>query len=434
MVGVGGSGGAVEVLRQAGALDQLLRSGVQVVVLWKEPDIRSTDARCRVHQRRNSIGADARIGQRRVPEPSRVLDSRRQTRTRPGGSVALKQPRRRMPTWARVAVSIVAVGLAVWFVLVPQFAEASTTLRTMEQISIPLLLLAAACELGSLLSYTALTSTVFGRTHPPIATLLRLDLIDLGINHIVPGGAPIAAGVRVRLFHSIGVRSSAAMAVTTIEILVANLMLGGMLGLGILLSIGNIAGSSWLLIAGILVLVLLVATAVAVWRLVFHTGRSVELILALVRHVRFIPASGTEQFLRTMARQLRGLLLRRSRRVRALIFAALNWILDAAVLWIMLSAFGRPPPIGGVITIYAVGCLVSMLPITPGGLGVVEGFMVPALIVLGTSHPTALIAVLAWRLLEYWLPLPLAALSWASLWWQKKIGRPLPADVTSPSD
>ena len=197
--------------------------------------------------------------------------------------MALKQPRRRMPTWARVAVSIVAVGLAVWFVLVPQFAEARTTLRTMEQISIPLLLLAGACELGSLLSYTALTSTVFGRTHPPIATL-----------------------------------------------------------------------------------VLLLATAVAVWRLVFHTDRSVELILALVRHLRFISASGTEQFLRTMARQLRGLLLRRSRRVRALIFAAFNWILDAAFLWIMLSAFGRPPPIGGVITIYAVGCLVSMLPITPG--------------------------------------------------------------------
>ena len=265
--------------------------------------------------------------------------------------MALKQPRRRMPTWARVAVSIVAVGLAVWFVLVPQFAEARTTLRTMEQISIPLLLLAGACELGSLLSYTALTSAVFGRTHPPIATL-----------------------------------------------------------------------------------VLLLAPAVAMWRLVFHTDRSVELILALVRHLRFISASGTEQFLRTMARQLRGLLLRRSRRVRALIFAALNWILDAAFLWIMLSAFGRPPPIGGVITIYAVGCLVSMLPITPGGLGVVEGFMVPALVVLGTSHPTALIAVLAWRLLEYWLPLPLAALSWASLWWRKKIVRPLPSDVTSPSD
>ena len=81
MVGVGGSGGAVEALRQTGVLDQLLRSGVQVVVLWKEPDIRSTDARCRAHQRRNNIGADARIVERRVPEQSRVLDSRRQTRT-----------------------------------------------------------------------------------------------------------------------------------------------------------------------------------------------------------------------------------------------------------------------------------------------------------------------------------------------------------------
>ena len=81
VVEVGGSRGAVEALRQTGVLDQLLRSGVQVVVLWKEPHIHSTHARCRAHRRRNSIEADARIGQRRVPEPSRVLDSRRQTRT-----------------------------------------------------------------------------------------------------------------------------------------------------------------------------------------------------------------------------------------------------------------------------------------------------------------------------------------------------------------
>lgn len=330
-----------------------------------------------------------------------------------------QRSRRKLPTWARVMLSTVALGLAVWFVLVPQFADAVQTLHTIERVSIPLLLGAVACELGSLIAYTALTRTVFGTLHPPFATLLRLDLVDLGINHVVPGGAPIAAGVRVRLFRSVGVRASTGMAVTTIEIVVANLMLGAILGIGIVASLGAVAESIWLLTAALIVIVLVVAMILAVWRLVFHTESSVKRVLVLTAHIRVIPAGGTEQFLRTMARQMHGLLTRRSRRVRALVFAALNWFLDAAVLWIMLSAFGTPPLVGGVITVYAVGCLVSMLPITPGGLGVVEGFMVPALVALGVAYPAALLGVLAWRLLEYWLPLPLAVISWISLWLQR---------------
>ncbi|MES2170017.1 MAG: flippase-like domain-containing protein [Actinomycetota bacterium] len=326
-----------------------------------------------------------------------------------------KHPRPRFPTWARVLLSTVALGLAVWFVILPQFADAAATLHTLERISIPLLVLAVVCELGSLLSYTALTRTVFGKTHPPFFTLFRLDLVDLGINHVVPGGAPIAMGVRVSLFRSVGVRGAVGMSVTTIEIVVANLMLGALLGLGVALSLGVLTGSVWLLVAAAVVIGLVIATILATWRLVFHTESSVRAVLSVVSHVRFISTESVEMFLRTMARQLHGLLTRRSKRVRAIIFSALNWILDAAVLWIMLSAFGTPPPIGGVITVYAAGVLVSMLPITPGGLGVVEGFMVPALVLLGTVHSTALIAVLAWRLLEYWLPLPLAGLSWISL-------------------
>ena len=206
------------------------------------------------------------------------------------------------------------------------------------------------------------------------------------------------------------------MSVTTIEILLANLMLGAILGLGVAMSLGALTGSTWLLTAGVFVIVLVAGVIVLVWRLVFHTDSTVRATDRLISHLRFIPPKGAENLLRTMARQLRGLLSRRSRRARALVFTALNWLLDAAVLWIMLCAFGTPPQLGGVITVYAVGCLVSMLPITPGGLGVVEGFMVPALVVLGTTQPTALVAVLAWRLLEYWLPLPLAAGSWISLW------------------
>lgn len=328
-------------------------------------------------------------------------------------SARLRIPR--LPSWARVAVSLAALGLVTWLVLVPQFSEAARTLFALERVSIPLLVLAVLCELGSLMSYTALTATVFGRRRPPFTTLLRLDLIDLGINHVVPGGAPVAAGVRVRLFRTVDVRGTTAMSVTTVEIVVANLMLGVLLGVGVVSSLGSVTGL-WFVVAGIIVLVLLLATVVVVWGLVFHTEGTVARVLQLIARIRFLSPEVVGHFLRTMARQLRELLLQRSKRAPALVFSALNWVLDVAVLWIMLCAFGTPPLLGGVIAIYAVGSLVTMLPITPGGLGIVEGFMVPALVTLGTLHSTALLAVLAWRLLEYWLPLPLAAAAWVTLW------------------
>lgn len=49
---------------------------------------------------------------------------------------------------------------------------------------------------------------------------------------------------------------------------------------------------------------------------------------------------------------------------------------------------------------YALVCLLALLPITPGGLGLVEGVAVPPLVSFGVPHPEALLSVASWRLAE----------------------------------
>ena len=56
-----------------------------------------------------------------------------------------------------------------------------------------------------------------------------------------------------------------------------------------------------------------------------------------------------------------------------------------------------------------------LLPITPSGLGVVEGVLIPAVVSLGASASVALLGVLTWRLVQFWLPVPLALLTYISL-------------------
>lgn len=82
---------------------------------------------------------------------------------------------------------------------------------------------------------------------------------------------------------------------------------------------------------------------------------------------------------------------------------------------VVLAAFGAQVSLGTLLTVYDVGSILAMLPITPGGLGVVEGVMVSSLIGFDTSASVALLGVLGWRLLEFWLPIPLGALTYASL-------------------
>jgi uncharacterized protein (TIRG00374 family) len=95
--------------------------------------------------------------------------------------------------------------------------------------------------------------------------------------------------------------------------------------------------------------------------------------------------------------------------------SAFNWLLDATVLWVMLAAVGEHLSVGPFLTVYGLGSILAILPLTPGGLGIVEGVMIPSLVRLGVPSASALIAVLGWRLWKFWMPIPLAGLCYLSL-------------------
>jgi uncharacterized protein (TIRG00374 family) len=71
--------------------------------------------------------------------------------------------------------------------------------------------------------------------------------------------------------------------------------------------------------------------------------------------------------------------------------------------------------------------VLGLLPITPGGVGVVEGVLVPSLVAAAVPAHLALVGVLGWRLVNYWLPIPVGALLWLTL--RHHSARPGPADA-----
>lgn len=79
------------------------------------------------------------------------------------------------------------------------------------------------------------------------------------------------------------------------------------------------------------------------------------------------------------------------------------WGFDIAVLWAMFHAFGSPPPFTVIWMAYFVGMLGNLLPL-PGGLGGVEGGMIGAFAAFGVDFNLAVLAVLSYRAISFWLP------------------------------
>jgi uncharacterized protein (TIRG00374 family) len=83
--------------------------------------------------------------------------------------------------------------------------------------------------------------------------------------------------------------------------------------------------------------------------------------------------------------------------------AVVYWALDIATLWAGFRAFGGMPPIAVLVLGYFIGQLANALPI-PGGVGGVEGGMIGSFIAFGINGSTAVLAVLAYRIISFWLP------------------------------
>ena len=94
-----------------------------------------------------------------------------------------------------------------------------------------------------------------------------------------------------------------------------------------------------------------------------------------------------------------------------LLGAAAYWLFDAAVLWAMMHAFGAPPALPVVLLAYLMGQVANTIPI-PGS---VSGGMVGVLLAFGVSAGLAVPAVLVYRLISVWIPLPAAVAAFPRL-------------------
>src|SRR5699024_5302654 len=100
---------------------------------------------------------------------------------------------------------------------------------------------------------------------------------------------------------------------------------------------------------------------------------------------------------------------------RGAVWSCCFWLLDALSLWVFLRAFGHTTDPVALIVAFGVAQVAAAIPVTPGGLGVVEAALPAALTGFGVPGSTALAGVLSWRFAQFWMPIPLGGLSYLSI-------------------
>ncbi len=83
--------------------------------------------------------------------------------------------------------------------------------------------------------------------------------------------------------------------------------------------------------------------------------------------------------------------------------AVANWLFDCACLACAIRATGQPVPWHGLLLAYGAGAVAGSTGVTPGGFLIVEATLTAALTAAGLSAGPALGAVLAYRLVNFWM-------------------------------
>jgi uncharacterized protein (TIRG00374 family) len=96
-------------------------------------------------------------------------------------------------------------------------------------------------------------------------------------------------------------------------------------------------------------------------------------------------------------------------------YAALNWLLDLCCLIAVAHACDLPLTAFQLATVYLAVQVVRQVPLTPGGIGLIEASLLAGLVTAGAPQSGAAAAVLAYRLISCWLVLPAGLLAYVRL-------------------
>jgi uncharacterized protein (TIRG00374 family) len=332
---------------------------------------------------------------------------------------------RRWSRPAKRALKLLAFALVVHVFVIPQIGGARKALDVIGSLNPFLVGLAVVLEAVSFAAYARLTQLLVPMpSRPSLPVTFGTVMASTGINHVVPGGAATTATVNYRLLGQAGVPADQLGFALGLQAIGSAVVLNVLLWAALVVSIPTSGFHPIYATAACVGVVLIGVFSAAVMAMLRDRDALANRVVAVVGRLPRVDAERVRATMGRLADQTQ--VLASDRRLLRTVagLAAANWLLDAAALWVVLSAFGHRPGIVGLLVAYGLANVMAAIPISPGGLGVIEAVLIPTLVGFGTPRAEASIGVVAYRLVSFWLPIPVGALSYVAVERATSVSRP----------
>jgi uncharacterized protein (TIRG00374 family) len=307
----------------------------------------------------------------------------------------------------------VALAIVALYFLLPQVAGLGETWQRLHDGSPFWLGLALLFTIGMFVGYVLLFHGVFARAAAGRLTLresYQICMAGLAATRLFSAGGAGGIALTYWALRRAGMpRRETARRMVAFLVLLYTAYLLALVVCGIFLRVGIFPGPSpvgmTIVPAGIAGAALIVLFLVSLIpndfeRLVAAWARGHRRV-GLARRVASVPAtvaSGTRTALTLMRHPSGGSL--------AVLGAVGFWAANIAVLWACFHSFGESVPKAVLIQGFFVGMAANLLPFFPGGVGSVDAGMIAAFLAFGLPSSTVFVAVLAYRVIAFWLPIP----------------------------
>ncbi len=367
-------------------------------------------------ERGDDIGADSgRHGEQQIPPGER--QDQPGERQHPAGW-------RRWRSWLpflvkplRRGILLFALLLIIEYLVVPELVGASKDLSLLGRVNALWLAAGVILEGLSLFCYGLLTQAVLppDAHNPGLSRLFRIDLAAAAVAHVIPAGTLGSAGIGYRLFTAENIKGRDAAVMMATKGLGSTVVLNVLLWLSLVVSIPLAGFHPIYVTVAIIGAVLLLAIGILVFGITRRSERASRILRAVGDRMPGLTGDRLERAIRDAGNSLSALARDRRTLVISLTWASLNWLLDAASLWCFVAAFGRLLNPVELFAAYGIANVAGVLPVTPAGLGVVDSVAPLLLVGFGLTRSVATLGVLAWRLVNFWLPIPAGAAAYVSL-------------------
>jgi uncharacterized protein (TIRG00374 family) len=345
----------------------------------------------------------------------------------------LESPRKLAVTSLFVLLMFAAI-----YVLVPKLIGLEDAVEKMQEGEWQWFVVAVGFNVLAFGSYVALFRGVIGENlvHLDWRESYQITMAGLAASRVLSAGGAGGVVLSYWALRKAGMkRTEAAMRMVAFLVLLYAFYVIAVIVFGILLETGVLAGPNPVsmtiipaaIAGGVLLIFLLILLIPGdLQRRLFLRGDNWASRLAL--KLSTVPAT-----IATGSRIAIGFLRTPRKGGLAVLGAAGFWASNIGILWATFMAFGIALPIGVLVMGFFVGMAANLAP-DPAGVGAVDGGLIGAFLIFGYPASSVIAAVLVYRLIAFWMPLPPGIVAFLQLRrtvarWEAE-GRPVVDDAT----